>query len=214
MCPARLSNNPADCPLGIDCMHAPNGTEFSLGCILCRDEAQKEIDDKHREEDAENADILSLLTRMNYGNVKDPFSRPRGTKLWETFVKFHRTRGEKCAHSKVLKRVDMTAFLLRCAPQEWLDEHSLGVRDLEEQKQLVGIMNVGTRRKERRRITSLYLSFLALYSAQDEKKATLSVLRGIKDDDEGGASKSSSAKIDVVNDDDGAPKPPKRAIFA
>merc|ERR1712196_226149 len=95
MCPARLTGDPRDCPLGLDHMHAPNGTEFSLGCILCRDEKQKGIDEQRREEDKRNADILSLLIRMNYGNISDPLRRPRGTKLWESFVAFHLSEGQK-----------------------------------------------------------------------------------------------------------------------
>ena len=35
-CPAQLSGNPKDCPLGI--LHDETGEEFGMGCSMCRDE--------------------------------------------------------------------------------------------------------------------------------------------------------------------------------
>ncbi len=177
MCPARISNNPMDCPLRLAHLHAPNGTEFSLGCILCRDEKQQEHDDAQRELDKKHEDILLLLHRLDYGNIRDPFARPRGQKLLDVFIHFHLTEGNKAASSKVLKRIEMVAFLLRCAPKDWLANHNLTFKDLEEQRNLTGIMNVGSRRKERKRITTMYLSFLGTYGDQDEGAPALRVLR-------------------------------------
>jgi len=215
MCPARISNDPKDCPLRLDHLHAPNGKEFSLGCILCRDEKQKEHDDAQRELDKKHEDILLLLHRISYGNIRDPFARPRGRKLLEVFIHFHLTEGEKLAQSKVLKRIDMVAFLLRCAPKDWLKNHNLDFKDLEEQRQLTGIMNVGTRRKERKRITALYLSFIRTYSDQAEGAPSLRVRRHldgeevpgfvVQEDGENSENSGGDAKEnDVGEDDDGA----------
>ena len=35
-CPAAISGNAKDCPLGI--IHAPNGEEFGMGCSMCQDQ--------------------------------------------------------------------------------------------------------------------------------------------------------------------------------
>ena len=81
------------------------------------------------------------------------------------------------AQNKALKRVDMIAFLLRCASKDWLKKNNLTFKDLEEQRNLTGLINVGTRRKERRRITALYLSFIRTYGDQAEGVPTLRVIR-------------------------------------
>ena len=88
MCPARISNDPKDCPLGICHLHAPNGKEFSLGCILCRDEKQKELDDAQRELDRKHEDILMMLQRLNYGNVRDPFANLEEEPCWMCLYNF------------------------------------------------------------------------------------------------------------------------------
>eukprot|EP00501_MAST-03F_sp_TOSAG23-6_P000492 GSMAST32.ASY1.ANO1.506.1 assembled CDS len=173
-CPGIQHNDPLLCPLR--CRHPPNGIEFGLGCTLCNDERQKNMDEARRVEDKRNKDILEFLDRMRHpafvGSTKDALMRPRGVKLLQMYANFHRKEGRQRATAKAIQRTDMLCFLLRCAPMAWLAQHNFTEDEIARQQQLTS-WNLSTRRKERKRITDSYFKFL------QQNGENISVARGL-----------------------------------
>jgi hypothetical protein len=81
-----------------------------------------------------------------------------GDDLLAMYDEYHMLHGVAKAAKNKFKRVDMVAFLLRHAPsEEWLTNNNVSI----ERQQRISMLSRPRKRKERQRITKLYMDVIA-----------------------------------------------------